>query len=901
MAVDQPSKPSGGACSRWFFGTNVTVAILLAAILVVGVNWIGHEYNTREDVSGGFGGGKLSDRTRKILGGVQGDMRITTVYTSEAPETDQDKFLPKLQDLCEEIEQASGKITVQHLRTDEQTAELRDRVQEKFGTAAKEYRDAVELARTVWDELKQKLEPRRAQVRGMLAGDTWLSQFTPLANRDSELEQDLMDIEQTRAEVRDLIEGQGIPRYKEANDKIKQLNDRVKQHLEESQRFIEQIDALVKVLGNPDSPFAVKTREQAKELARLTEELQNTVGKPDDETVPDDPKPAMQDYAKSANALATWLFDEVARMNAFVTENPAIQVHPKWTIQVQQHVLIVTDVPIPALLSSVADDLSSKGQQIRQILTEDVPKDKLQVYVRNLRTHAAQRARDLRLVSQRWLDLLEEGGKIDQKSKDFVAEGGEGKLYGDVLARIDEVGKKITALPELELDTIAERLQKDNIVVVESADDVQVVSFDEIWPPADPTRSFAAADGEQRRVFDGDSAIAGALLSLQNKKPFGTVIFVAFEISPPPQMRQFQQGGNRTGPIPLEQLGELKKRLEKANFKVKDWNLGAEGEEAAKPEPEEGTQAIYVFLPPAPPQQNFMMQQQAPQKEFGEAEIAQLKQILASGGQGIFFGVWQISSRNPFAPPPPPYAFNGLLQEDWGIKVDYESRLLRGVADTRNVGRYNLDAEALSHMQLSSFNQNQPIGAPLRARRMLMDNVCPVEAEKAADKPNVKITEVLAVDASERDVWAESNEGIERIGSALSSGIDSFEKNPRTSKEPPFSVILAAENTETKSRILVMGNSYSFMDYHVTRRVPRLEGDRSKLILAEPPTENLDIMVNAAYWLSDHKDLIAAGPADVPIVPSMEVKAQNTLWLVSIGWALAALVAGGAVMIIRRK
>ena len=64
-------------------------------------------------------------------------------------------------------------------------------------------------------------------------------------------------------------------------------------------------------------------------------------------------------------------------------------------------------------------------------------------------------------------------------------------------------------------------------------------------------------------------------------------------------MRQMQRPN--TGPIPLSQMATLKDRLEKANFTVKEWNLGATGENATKgpPAPDEGTQAIYLFLPPA--------------------------------------------------------------------------------------------------------------------------------------------------------------------------------------------------------------------------------------------------------------------------------------------------------------
>src|SRR5690606_26229320 len=155
------------------------------------------------------------------------------------------------------------------------------------------------------------------------------------------------------------------------------------------------------------------------------------------------------------------------------------------------------------------------------------------------------------------------------------------------------------------------RLQQENIVVVENDKDVRIVTFDEMWPLADQrAHEFMTGDEERqpRRIFAGDAAITNAVLSMTVEKPFATVIFVAFEPQQNPQMRQFQR--NIPPQIPLEQLTILKEKLEQANFKVKDWNLGAE--DSSRPEPEEGTEAVYVILPPAPRQPpNFMMQPQA--------------------------------------------------------------------------------------------------------------------------------------------------------------------------------------------------------------------------------------------------------------------------------------------------
>ena len=65
--------------------------------------------------------------------------------------------------------------------------------------------------------------------------------------------------------------------------------------------------------------------------------------------------------------------------------------------------------------------------------------------------------------------------------------------------------------------------------------------------------------------------------------------------------------------------------------------------------------------------------------------------------------------------------------------------------------------------------------------------------------------------------------------------------------------------------------------------------------------QNMDLFVNALYWLADRPGLIAAGPAEVPVVAAIEPSSRRSVWFVTVGWALAALVVGGVMMSVRRK
>jgi hypothetical protein len=395
------------------------------------------------------------------------------------------------------------------------------------------------------------------------------------------------------------------------------------------------------------------------------------------------------------------------------------------------------------------------------------------------------------------------------------------------------------------------------------------------------------------------------------------VVLTTYETSPPPQMRQFQRPN--TGPIPLAALTELTERLESANFAVKQWNLGAEGPEAQRPDPAEGTEPIYVLLPPAKrPPMNPFMQQQQPQKQFGEPELQKIKEAVAESGRAMFLALAEPRSPMPFVPPPS-YAYDEWLREDWGVDVMIDYWVLRGVPDTRSPNRFGVNPLQLSYMPLNNFTEHL-IGEPLRARRVLMSQVCPVVP---VDSPpdDVDIDKVLVVPAEARDMWGEDD--VMRIVRALSEGRDesTFEIG-EGAKMPPFSVMLAArklngdseeaaaEATDTqpaeagdsaKSKIVVIGSGATLRDDYLQRRVARLEGKRARLVTDPPPTENADLAINALYWLADRPDMIASGPAPVPRIGLVEAKTKRNLWLLTFGWATAFLIVGGIVMMGRRK
>lgn len=912
MAVNKEDKLTTAASRRLFFGANLLVVVLLALIVVIGINFIGHRKNVRKDLAGGLASHRLSERTKGILDQYEGDLTITTVYTSDEPDSSRKEYLPRLQDYLGEIAQHKRNVKIQHLHSGEDRFELRKRIQGKFGEAAEQYDELVASTERTWDGVQTVMQAVQGQARQQLQSGSWIGKFSTLANIETVLRKDLEEMDETRRNLNDLIRGEGIPRYQEANTKIKSSNDTFKQHLEAVQTWMTQTEKLVQVLSQEDSEFATKSRENLAVMQGLALNMRNTVGKSGDREVPADPVPMLKEYAKSANALSRWLFDEMTRVSAFVKANPSLEQHPNWSVRVQMGGFLEQSIPLHELLQETANQLAGTVEAVRKLVSDTSKSDELTLknVVIQLRQNTSQIESMLNAWSKNLSSVLAEAGRIDESSRAFLSRGASGELFkaavpGDsaepksIITQLADLNSRIDELPKLELDEIADRMKEDNLVVIETDKSVRVVPFDEVWPAAAPD---AAPFGEDRpklhRVFDGDRAISAAVNTLMAKQKVATVILTAFETEPPPQMRQMQRPN--TGPIPLAQLSVLKDRLEKANFVVKEWNLGA-GEEGGKapPAPEEGTQAIYVFLPPAEaPPMNPMMPQ-PPGPTFGPEQLEQVKQVLAEGGRGVFLAFADVRPRQMPWQPAPTYAYREMLRDEWGVDVKFDHRVIRGIRDKQRPDHFNIDIVQLSFMPLNYFTDH-PIGAPLKARRLLMADVCPVVAGESLPE-GVKVSPVLEVPSHAQDTWAEKD-FLRIIRPLIEGQRDSTFTKGSDAMTEGFPVIVAAENEKTNGKVVVMGMGFSFVDPFLTRPVPRLEARKAVTLSTDPPpSENVDLALNTLYWLADQPNMIAAGPAAIPLVGPVTPKSQNSAWFVSVGWALAVLVMGSVVMFVRRK
>ncbi len=977
MAVNKQSQvsPSGGDKSaqavargrRLFFGANVALMTLIAALLVIFINWIAHAQYKRIDVanSGMYG---LSDRTKKILNDCPAkEITFTAVYTSTDKEKDREKYLPRVRDLFEEMEAYSPKVKVQYVSDDDQKRELIARIQKKFSGKSRDYQELVDLTKAKWADLTAWIQQTTQQYDRITNDKRWLSGFLTFTKISNELARDLEELQQTQREVDEAIGGVGLPRYEQAKQKIEQFNNKIKGHLEEAQTWFGDLQKSEETLSNPQCAFATQTTAKLADLKTLVAGLREAVGDPKDEAVPDDPKPALQAFSRQAGKLSQWLSQEVTRVDEFVNANKVVSSHYMWAVKINP----IMQIELTEILALTQRDLAQLDQQIRRILDTDQPKDVLQNAVRQLRRASVNVTQNLTAWDQSIRQFLQDWQKIDEPSRAVLAAVKKGDAFKKPLDDIKEIDTKLKALPELKMADTANKFEGDNLVVVETPDQVEVVDFDQVWPKADTFGPTAASEDEsiERRVFNGDAAISAAILALGHKEPFATVVLTSFEVSPPPQMQQMNQP--RTGRIPSNDLNKLKERLEQSNFKVKNWNLATD-EKAPDPEAdvrlfelaadlagklEKGKPAdpvreafkakgvalgpnaeiaveqagtrwrindppnayivrkeadkldvyrpvpnIYVFLPPADsPQQNPFQRMPQDQKTFGDAELAKVRKVLGEeNARGIFLACFLPPRRSFFGSQPSSYGYDKYLRDDWGIDVKFGERVIRGVPDKQDVNRYGLSITRWNWMRLNSFDEKQPVGRPLRSRRCLFVDVCPVlPASKVPE--NVKIESILGVPGTtgRSEFWAEGD--IERlIAQIRSPSSDGTVLKGPTAVNPPFTVILAAENTKNNSRIIVNGAGLGVVDDYMGERVPRL-GREERISFDPPPRENGDLFVNCAYWLADRPDFIAAGPVTAPPIEAISSGGRRFLQFAAVGWAVLVLLGGGVMMLVRRK
>lgn len=105
--------------------------------------------------------------------------------------------------------------------------------------------------------------------------------------------------------------------------------------------------------------------------------------------------------------------------------------------------------------------------------------------------------------------------------------------------------------------------------------------------------------------------------------------------------------------------------------------------------------------------------------------------------------------------------------------------------------------------------------------------------------------------------------------------------------------------TTKDTRIVLMGIGQSFMDGYLSNPVV---ASFEKIRLDPPPTENLDLFVNAVNWLNDTPEYIGRGPVPVPRIGAISASDQTRIRALLIGvWPAVILGVGVCLWFVRRR
>ncbi len=361
---------------RMKYGTNVLVMCTAALVIAAMVNFVAYKKHWRKDMAM-VGSYQPSERTKRIIDKMKGKVTLTSVYTSDEEEYSREKYLPPVEDYCEELQQyAPNKIQVEHLTNDTQKAALLNRIQSKYGTQTKVYVDLIDR----FDAFAGSAEPGKApatqpampqlqqglQELGTVlnAKDSYLGLFPQMADVETKLSKAIDVLTATPSAVRQLTKSGGIPRYGEAKDKISKALTSVHDALAAGQKSLKEIE---EVSQAPNEEFFRTVSQRMADLNKLMESVQATVGEPSERELPADTTAALQAYVRQAQKLVTAVNEEAGKEEALVEKYPAIGQMSNWLVQ-QRMGIIQQVVPLPSLLRTVSQEEANVRGQVRNLL-----------------------------------------------------------------------------------------------------------------------------------------------------------------------------------------------------------------------------------------------------------------------------------------------------------------------------------------------------------------------------------------------------------------------------------------------------------------------------------------------------------------------------------------------------
>jgi hypothetical protein len=897
MAIDAKDTHTESADHgrRFAVAVNVVIAVAVAAALLGAVNFIGAKKSIRKDLAsaGNYG---ISDRTKRIVEGCDEPVKLSLLYEPDEADEKQTEYIDRLLDYCDEFERlAPDKIDVTHVTRSGQIEKLVARISSSFGGKAGPHQEAIESFNRLRGELETELQRVSGEGQALLGEPSWLGSFPIFAQVVMKLQEITETLSAVAGEIEELTPAGGIPNYAEAATKAAGAAKEIGNTIRSLGGFLSELNGLADEVSKADSRNIAMLRNVATEGSSAIEALRRTVGGNDDPE-PADITAALKAFADEGVKVGTTLEGLVREVDAFADRFPLVTQHADWSTKVKSGPMVMQRE-----VTSVLQDAGRSLKRIRLTLLGVIDTNdpaQLRQALSTARRNTSILEQNTSVCSQILTSLADRLSSLDDGSKQLVASARDGQFLKARIDALDALVKEIEALPELTQGSVADELREANAVVIEIGDKIRVVGFAAVWPVRE---SLAGPSGggeeEMGRTFNGDSVISSAILAMAADRPFATVTLVSYEPPAPQQRSPFMPPPPRSI-IPAQQLTTVRERLEAANFKVQTWNMATDEQ---KPDMEEGATEILIVLPPAPQAQPNPFGGPPPAPGFTDTHRQKVRGLLDKGGRALFLTSWEVAGGG-FGgrPRTPPYPYAPILEQDWGLRIRNDLRMVEIDPDLETADGFRVALPKFQHLPVNGF-ADHVIGKPMRGTRFLITDACSIERTEATPD-GVDTQTVLSIPQREQFIGATVDEIIQivnRLNDPKGDGVVRLDTRPTLG---PFDLMVTSHRRvedHDKGRIAVIAFGGSLRDAFVNQDVL---ANADPIRFAPPPTENLDLLVNAVYWLNDQGAYIGRGPVPVPRVQAIDPgELKLTKFGVMLLWPLVAISPGVILWFIRRR
>lgn len=917
---------SSVARSRLRYASYVTVSVAAALGLAIVFNMIAQTEYYRRDVEtlGRYG---LSERTRVILQTLKSPVRLTCVYTSTDENTLASDYRPAVLELLEEMYQANPRVEFANAATDSAKVRVVARLRGQLGTQVEQHAGFLNAFHQRTEPLMKAIQAEREMWK-TLGEDSYLGMWGLPAEVVGVLGKTSQEIDQLRSKIAHQMAASALPDFAGIVDEMIRPLSGDRDTLNARALELEKI-AKVPPAASSGKAAALEAMEQC---AQAVEVMTRTAGA--SAQAADQSEALVKFIVAARNAIQKTLAAAKALENIAGSANSETVRESRWYQLTVPYGAFEVRTDLAAFLEKyVAKSLQDVSQELEGIKKVAKPEYYGQG-IKRMQAVAGEINEVVVQVKSAAAKAVEALTAVDESSKRILELAAKKCAFKDVLEVLRSLVSDAQKLPPLESNTLTRDIVSDNIVIVEAGGKAEVVRFDEVWPlksrgPGAPE----GVEGKEQRIFNGDSAISSKILAMTSE-PFATVLLTYF--APAEEAAAVLPRAE----ISVDELAALRRRLEEANFEVRDWNLSegmpvenSEGRPAASSRSAGPDRPVVMLVLPPPPAVPMPPRAPAGWKSFSQEHLAKVRQAIESGTPAIFLAQFQPPRQFRMDMPPLqfPYGYGEYLAKEWGIDVKTDYLVVPAVPDEVLPGRYKVDGQRFSYLPLSAFSDH-PIGRPLQAHRVLWTWLSPIE--KAESVRGVTVRPLLTVPANWRSTWA-TNRLKELVGQfQTGEGGYIWPDYPAGDVAAPFDVAVAAERSGEGSaprkvaagspapaakepatsqaasasapsgrpaRIVVMTLGAGLVDGYLDQQVRQLDS-KGTLSLADPPRANADVVVNSVYWLIGRERYIAAGPAQVK--PVELISPQALAWIRGLcltGLPLAVAAIGGVVMLVRRR